>query len=280
MAKNINTTTEGRTLEVIRAELEAKVDQYNLTSDAVERSGLRDDMKKLTNEWNEGSLLTVYAKCMDQENPLLAFGVEYHYPTINTKDQPFINMVDGVKTTVFTCIIEEGLKQMSLSKFLAWAKSGNHHITAAKNWADQYSAAHVEAKAQWSRFFAAKGETTEMKIGQMKRKLQALFDSLVFIAAEGGSDKNALVATGGHAKYILGLANVRKTDVKTKAQKIQSMSTQTWDQLITDVWHQVCAKKSYDVVIGDEEPKDDKATGKKSGKAEAKTDTSAKDTTK
>lgn len=275
MKNNNVTATEGRTLDTIRAELEAKVDQYNLTSDAVERSDLRDAMKKLTAEWNEGSLLTVYANCMGKDQPLLAFGVEYTYPTISTKDAPHSQMVNGVKTTVFTCIIEEGVKQMSLPKFLAWAKEGNHHIVADKEWDKKWTAAHAEVNAQWKRIFNTKADNTELKIGQMKKKLQELFDSLLFIAAEGGSGKNALVATGDHAKYALGLANERKVDLKTKAQKIQSMSTQMWDKIGMDIFHQICAKKSYEVIIGDEESEEDKPADKKSGKAEAKTDTTA-----
>lgn len=283
MAKNINTTTttEGRTLDAIHTELEAKVDQYNLTSDAVERAELREAMQNLTKEWNEGSMLTVYAKCLDAENPLLAFGVEYTYPTIGTKDAKHPAMVDGVKTTVFTMTIEDGERQMSLPKFLAWAKEGNHNITADKKWGDKWDAALADARSQWKRIFNTKADNTELKIGQMKKKLQDLFDSLVFIAADGGSGKNALVATSDHARWILGLANERKVDKKTKEQKVQSMSTQLWDKLAMDVWHQVCAKKGYTVIIGDEqteeEAADAKPTDKKSGKDKSKADAKAAD---
>ena len=274
-----NETVKGRTLDAIMDELTAKVDQYNLTSDAVERSDLRDAMKKLTQEWNEGSMLTVYAKCLDAEYPLLAFGVEYNYPTISTKDAPHPTMVDGVKTTVFTCTINEGTTQMSLTKFLAWAKEGNRNIAADKKWSDKWDAALTDARSQWKRIFNTKADNTELKIGQMKKKLQDLFDSLVFIAADGGSGKNALIATNDHARWVLSLANERKVDKKTKEQKVQSMSTQLWDKLAMDVWHQVCAKKGYTVVIGDEQPDEEtteaKPADKKSGKDKPKADTTA-----
>lgn len=276
MAKNTITTTEGRTLDIIRNELIAAVDKYNLSSDADERATLTDTMKSLVDEWNELSLLTAYSSFLDDTQPLIAFGKAYTYATISTKDHAHREVVGGIKRTVHTLSVEDGVRQLSLTKFLSWAQESNKTLAADKLWIEKWGAAREEVNKQWKRIFASKGENTELKIGQMKRKLQALFDALVFIEAAGGSKKNALVATGDMAKYALALSNVRKVDLKNKTQKVQNMSTQLWEQIGMDIWHQVCANKTYEVVIGDEKPEEEAAEdGKKSDTAK-KNDTEKK----
>lgn len=256
MAKNI-VINEGRTLDIIRNELVDAVDKYNLSSDSEERADLEVTMKNLTNEWNELSLLTAYASFLDDAQPLVAFGKAYTYATISTKDHPHKEVVNGVKRTVHTLSVEDGFKQLSVTKFLGWAKESNKELAADKLWVEKWGAAREEVNKQWKRIFDSKAENSELKIGQMRRKLQALFDSLVFIEATGGSGKNALFATGNMAKYALSLSNVRKVDLKEKTQKVQNMSTQLWEQIGMDIWHQVCANKTYTVVIGDEEPEEE-----------------------
>lgn len=256
MAKNI-VINEGRTLDIIRNELENAVDKYNLSSDAEERADLEVTMKNLTNEWNELSLLTVYASFLDDAHPLVAFGKAYTYATIGTKDHPHKEVVNGVKRTVHTLSVEDGFKQLSVTKFLAWAKESNRELAADKLWIAKWGAAREEVNSQWKRIFTSKGENSDLKIGQMKRALQSLFDALVFIEATGGSGKNALVATGDMAKYALGVSNVRKVNLAEKTQKVQNMSTQLWEQIGMDIWHQVCANKTYEVVIGDEQPEEE-----------------------
>ena len=263
MAKNTITTTEGRTLDIIRNELIAAVDKYNLSSDADERAELTDTMKSLVDEWNELSLLTAYSSFLDDAQPLVAFGKAYTYATISTKDHAHREVVNGIKRTVHTLSVEDGVRQLSITKFLNWAQESNKTLAADKLWIEKWGAAREEVNKQWKRIFASKGENTELKIGQMKRKLQALFDALVFIEAAGGSKKNALVATGDMAKYALALSNVRKVDLKNKTQKVQNMSTQLWEQIGMDIWHQVCANKTYEVVIGDEKPEEETAEDKK-----------------
>jgi hypothetical protein len=165
--------------------------------------------------------------------------------------------------------VEDGVRQLSVTKFLGWAHESNKDLAADQLWIVKWGAAREEVNKQWKRIFASKAENSDLKIGQMKRALQALFDALVFIEAEGGSGKNALVATGSMAKYALSLSNIRNVDLKEKTQKIQNMSSQLWEQIGMDIWHQVCASKTYTVVIGDEEPEEDTAE-KKSEAAETK----------
>lgn len=256
MAKNI-TINEGRTLDIIRKELTEAVDKYNLSVNADERADLEVTMKGLVDEWNELSLLTAYSSFLDDAQPLVAFGKAYTYATISTKDNKHKEVVNGVKRSVSTRSVEDGFRQMSVTKFLNWAKESNKILAADKLWVEKWGAAREEVNKQWKRIFASKGESSDLKIGQMKRTLQALFDALVFIEAQGGSGKNALVATGDMAKYALGVSNVRKVDLKEKTQKVQNMSTQLWEQVGMDIWHQVCANKTYEVVIGDEKPEEE-----------------------
>lgn len=270
MAKNL-VVNEGRTLEIIRKELTEAVDKYNLSSNADERAGLEVTHKNLVDEWNELSMLTAYSSFLDDPQPLVAFGKAYTYATISTKDNKHKEVVDGVKRSISTRSVEDGFRQMSVSKFLTWAKEKNKTLTANAVWLDKFTAAREEVNKQWKRIFASKAENSDLKIGQMKRALQALFDVLVFIPAPSG--KNALVATNDMAKYALGVSNVRKVDLKEKSQKVQNMSSQLWEQVFMDIWHMVCANKTYIVIIGDEETEDEaEAEGKKpeSKKPEAK----------
>lgn len=275
MAENIK-NTEGRTLVIIRNELVDAVDKYNGSADADERATLELSMKKLAEEWNELSLLTAYSSFLEDAQPLVAFGKAYTYATISTKDHPHKEVVNGIKRTVHTISVEDGVKQLSLTKFLAWAQESNKTLAADKLWISKWGAAREEVNKQWKRIFASKGENSELKIGQMKRTLQALFDALVFIEAAGGSKKNALIATGDMAKYALALSNVRKVDLKEKTQKVQNMSSQLWEQIGMDIWHQVCASKTYEVVIGDEKPEEEEAEDKKSETTAKKNDTEKK----
>lgn len=267
MAKNL-VVTEGRTLEIIRNELTEAVDKYNLSTSADERAGLEVTMKNLVDEWNELSMLTAYSTFLDDESPLVAFGKAYTYATISTKDNKHKEVVDGVKRSISTRSVEDGFRQLSVSKFLNWAKEKNKTLTANAVWLDKFNAAREEVNKQWKRIFASKAENSDLKIGQMKRALQALFDVLVFVPAPSG--KNALVATNDMAKYALGLSNVRKVDLKEKTQKVQNMSSQLWEQVFMDIWHMVCSNKTYTVIIGDEEPEEEaKPEEKKSEEAPA-----------
>lgn len=271
MAKNI-VITEGRTLDIIRNELVDAVDKYNLSVNADERADLEVSMKGLVDEWNELSLLTAYSSFLDDAQPLVAFGKAYTYATISTKDHKHNEVVGGVKRSVSTRSVEDGFRQLSVTKFLNWAKESNKNLAADKLWIEKWGAAREEVNKQWKRIFASKGENSELKIGQMKRALQSLFDALVFIEAAGGSKKNALVATGDMAKYALSLSNVRKVDLKEKTQKVQNMSSQLWEQIGMDIWHQVCANKTYEVVIGDEQPEEETAEEKKPEASAKKTE--------
>ena len=270
MAKKIM-NTEGRTLDTIRTELNAAVDSYNLSTSADERAELEVSMKNLVDEWNELSLLTAYSTFLDDKQPLIAFGTAYTYATISTKDSKHKEVVEGVKRSISTRSVEDGFRQLSITKFLNWAKEKNRNLAADKVWVTKFGAAREEVNKQWKRIFNTKADNSELKIGQMKRSLQAMFDALVFIAADGGSGKNALIATGDMAKYALGVSNVRKVDLKTKTHKVQNMSSQLWEQVAMDIWHMVCTKKTYTVVIGDEEPEEETEEKKaEANKSEAK----------
>lgn len=257
MAEKNFVVTEGRTLETIRKELTEAVSKYNLSEQADERAGLEVTMKNLVDDWNELSMLTAYASFLDDEQPLIAFGKAYTYATISTKDHPHKEVVNGVKRTVHTMSVEDGFKQMSVTKFLGWAKEKNKTLATDVAWLSKWNAAREEVNKQWKRIFASKGDSSALKIGQMKRTLQDVFDALVFVEAAGGSGKNALIADGDMAKYALGVSNQRKADLRTKTLKVQNMSSQMWEQIGMDIWHMVCSAKTYEVVIGDEKTEEE-----------------------
>ena len=271
MAKNINNMTEGRTLDVIRKELVDIVDKRNLSTEVSEQGELEATMKKLVEDWNELSLLTAYADFLTDEHPLVAFGKAYTYATISTKSAQHKEVINGVKRSVYTFSVEDGKKMLSLPKFVAWAKERNVLLAADKEYLEQWGDAREEAIRQWKRYWNTKGETTKLEIGKMKKELQKLFDALVFI--ESSSGKNAIIATGDHAKWILGLSNARKVDLKTKTQQVNTMSAQLWETLFMDVWNMVCEKKTYTVIFGDEKPE-----GEAEETADTTTDTAEENT--
>lgn len=247
---------ESRTLSVILNELNINVDEYNKLSEVdPQRVELAAAAKKLVDEYNELSLLTAYANCMAEEKPLVALGNAYTYATITVKDNRHSEVKNGVKCSVTTRSVEDSVRQLSIVKFLTWANERNHKLAADNLYIEKYGAAREEVNRQWERYWKSKGDSTKFEIGKMKRTLQAMFDALVLIETTG--NKNALVATGDMAKYALGIANTRKVDLKKKTQTVVNMPGNLWEQVSMDIWHMVCSKKTYTVLIGDEKEEEE-----------------------
>lgn len=253
MKENMN--VEAMTLEAIRAKLNDKVSEYNLTDKPDVRNDLELEHKKLVDAFNELSLLTAYANFLESEQPLIALGKTYTYATISTKDNKHKEVVNGVKRSISTRSVEDGVRMLSITKFLTWAMEKNHQLAADKLYIQQYAAAREEINRQWSRYWNSNGESTKFEIGKMKKSLQAMFDALVFIA--GPSGKNALVANNDLAKYALGVANNRKVDLAKKKQTVINMTSGLWEQVSMDIWNMVCEAKNYNVLIGDEKEADE-----------------------
>lgn len=209
MAKN-----EARTLGVILDELNKKVDAYNaLEVTDPKRVELTDDAKKLADEYNEVSLLTTYANCMEAEMPLKALVETFSYNVVSTKDTPHKEVQNGVKRTVYTRSVTEKPRMLDITKFLDWAAESNKQIANSKDWKSKMLAAKVAIKTEWKKCLAAKGESHSYSIRKMKAALKDMFDALLFIPTESGN--NALVANSTIANFAFAFAN--KLDPKVDA---------------------------------------------------------------
>ena len=162
MAKN-----EARTMGVILDELNINVNTYN-ELDAIDpkRVELADEAKKLVNEYNELSLLTTYAKCMEAELPLKALVETFSYNTVGVKYAPHPKVVDGVKRTIYSGSITEKPSMLDITKFLTWAAEGNKQVAHEKDWKVKMLAAKVAIKTEWKKYLESKGESTSISIHQ------------------------------------------------------------------------------------------------------------------
>lgn len=271
MSKKVS---ENRTMPVILEELNASVDKYNLATDAVERVQLQVEHKSLVEEYNKASLLNAYADFMADEHPLIALAKAYYYDTISVKDNVHEEAIDGVKKSTVTRSVNEGCKKLNVVKFIEWTEECNKSIAADKAWKTKMAAARNSIENEWKKFFAAKGDTHAMSIGKTKKALQEMFNALVLIPSKSG--KNAVIADGNIAKWVLGFANSRN-DSKVDGEIVITGSVlpkNTWNALCLDILHKAVTDKTYDIIYG--EPEEDAEPETEEPKAEAKADAKAK----
>lgn len=246
---------EGRTMSVVREELNDAVDKYNMSENAVERVQLSVEHKKLVEEYNTLSMLSAYAECMKDATPLVALAKMYYYDTVSTKDAVHNEVENGVQTSSVTRSVQDGCKKLNIAKFIEWTEEHNKSVAAGKDWKAKTEAARVVVENEWKKFFAAKGDTHAVSIGKTKRALQSMFDALVFIACENDADKNAIIANGDIAKWVIGFANNRK-DSKADGKVTISGSVlpkATWATLQMDILHKAVTGKTYEIIYGDPE---------------------------
>lgn len=251
---------ENRTMSIVLAELNESVDKYNLATDAVERVQLATAQKALVQEYNELSLLNAYANFMKSETPLVELAKAYYYGTINVKDNVH-NEVDPVTSAMKSTItrsVNDGNKKLDVTKFIEWTGERNKSVAADKAWRSAIGAARNSIETEWKKFFASKGDSHAMSVGKTKKALQAMFDALVFIPCENDKTKNAIIANGDIAKWVLGFANTRK-DLKTDEGIIaitgSVLSKATWNTLCLDILHKAVTGKTYEIIYG--EPEED-----------------------
>ena len=261
--------SENRTMSIVLEELNASVDKYNLATDAVERVQLQVEHKTLVEEYNTLSLLNAYAKFMADEHPLIALAKAYYYDTVSVKDNVH-NEVDanGVQRSSVTRSVNDGCKKLDVTKFIEWTGERNKSVAADKTWKTKVAAARNSIETEWKKFFAAKGDTHAMSIGKTKKALQEMFDALVFVPSESG--KNAVIANGDIAKWVLGFANSRK-DSKVDGEIVITGSVlpkNTWNALCLDILHKAVTGKTYDIIYG--EPEEDIEPEAEEPKAETK----------
>lgn len=246
---------EGRTMSVVREELNNAVDRYNLSENAVERVQLSVEHKKLVEEYNTLSLLSAYAECRSAEKPIVALAQAYYYDTVSVKDSVHNEVVDGVQTSSVTRSVKDSNKRMDVVKFIEWTEEHNQSAAAARDWRTKMEAARSVVENEWKKFFAAGGDSHAVSIGKTKKALQALFDAMVFIPCENNADKNAIIANGDIAKWVIGFANTRK-DSKADGNVTITGSVlpkSTWATLQMDILHKAVTGKTYEIFYGDPE---------------------------
>ena len=222
MAKN-----EARTMGVILDELNINVNTYN-ELDAIDpkRVELADEAKKLVNEYNELSLLTTYAKCMEAELPLKALVETFSYNTVGVKYAPHPKVVDGVKRTIYSGSITEKPSMLDITKFLTWAAEGNKQVAHEKDWKVKMRAAKVAIKTEWKKYLESKGESTSISNRKMKEAMQNMFDALLFIPTE--NNNNAVIASNKIARFAFATANKLNPKIDADASDIDILPESNW----------------------------------------------------
>ena len=237
MAKN-----EIRTMEVVLAELNTKVDAYNLSTSNTEKATLTDEIKKLEVEYNELSLLTAYSKCMEAELPIKALVEMAQYDTVSHKDTPHKEVqADGSKLNVITRSVVEKKKMFDLVKFIEWAAERNKQIAHSKDWRVKIGDAKKTIKTEWKKYLASKGDSHSISNRQLKIAMQAMFDSLIFIPTEKG--ENSVIADKDIAVFAFGFAN------KLNPQ-IDDEDVNDGDILPESNWKVILMKTTRSAVIG------------------------------
>lgn len=233
---------ENRTLQVILDELNKVVDAYNKLDIAdVARADLTKQAKELANEYNELSLLTVYATCVADALPVKAFVEAFSYVTVSTKDASHKETdKEGCMRLVFTKSVTEGKKALNLVKFIEWAAEANISVTASKDWKVKMAEAKDAIKAEWKKFQAAGKDSHSVSIKKLKKAMQDMFDAIIFIPTEKGN--NAVVATGNIAKTAFQFAN----QANTSTENVYTMG----DVLPERIWNAILMKSLLAAVNG------------------------------
>lgn len=247
---------EIRTMKTVLAELNSSVDKYNTATDAIERIQLATAQKKLVEDYNQLSMLSAYATFMAADIPLVELAKLYYYATISVKDTVHNEVVDGVMTSTITRSVNYGNKKLDVIKFIEWTAERNKCVAADISWKSAIGAARNSIENEWKKFFASKGDSHSMSIGKTKKALQAMFDALVFVPCENDKTKNAIIANGDIAKWVLGFANTRK-DMKTDDGAISItgtvLSKQAWNTLCLDILHKAVTGKTFEIIYGEPE---------------------------
>lgn len=240
MAKKVNVVE--RTMDVVLAEIKDNIDKYNLEKDAAKRNTLEVSIKNLVTEYNEMSLLDAYATFKADSDPMVALAKAYTYKVIGAKATPHQEMVNGVKKSIVTMVLnEDKTKLLNAAKFVEWMAERNVVVTARADWRKRVNDAHNVLISQWKAFIE---DGTDFKVGVLKTALQDMVDA--FIMLEGENGKNAYVVTSKLTRSIIAFCTSRKDGLKgTVAAK------NTWEKLQMDILHAVVTRKEFEITYGD-----------------------------
>ena len=260
-----NEVITGRTLEIIAAEADAKVNALNAEQELEKRITMESEVDGLVKEYNELSLLTAYATAKAEELPVIALAKACTYPTISKKKTPSIDLVDGKAKRVETFSIQTKDTNVNILKFIKWLEDRNFKMPAG--WITRMSAVKADIIDQWQAFDKA-GDKATFKIGQLKRLLQAMVNDMGFIAGDKGN--NALVVKSAHAKTVLKYSN-RKTGVLSG----ETMTPKIWDELLLTTLHSVATGAAFENTYGGSAVFKEETTADETPAEEAQTEETA-----
>ena len=279
--KNTNSTYDNLTMQEIRTLLDKKVEAWNLADDISEKINLEVEMADLTQRYNELSMLSVYAKCLADEQPSVAFIKAYYYPVISTKKTQCKDIEDGKSKSYYVYSVKETdnkgnrlVKNLELVKFLDWTADRNKLAAYAKDWKSKTNAARRVINGECEKQVNSK-DGYKISKTKIKTALQAMFDSLVFIPSETG--KNAVVASGTIAGLIVHLAADLKEEYNDGSPDFtpEFLRDKKWYKLVMQFLNIAVTGKTLKPVYG--EPED---PAKAKAKAKAKADAPATEAAK
>lgn len=232
-----------RTMDAVLADINANVDKYNLSTSGDEKVELDLRVKALVDEYNELALLKAYADCATAANPMVAFGKMYSYKAIAVKDNKHDEVIEGVKQSVYTRIIDYKDKMLNITKFVTWMKERNTPVTYRHDWATKITEAQKELVNQWKDFIE---NGTAFKVTALKNTFQGMIDALVIVPTENGG--NAVVVSSKNTRAIIAFCTSRKDKlIGTIAAK------NTWEKLQMDILHGAVANKEFTITYSSEE---------------------------
>lgn len=235
-----NNEVKGRTLEVILAEANAKVEELNKERDVEKRLTLEAEVEKLVKEYNELSLLTAYAAAKAEPLPIMALAKACTYSTISKKKTPGDVLVDGVSKKVDIFSIPEKDTNLNILKYIKWLEDRNFKLP--KGWIGRMSAVKAEIIDQWQAFDKS-GDEHSFNKKQMRRLTQAMVNDMGFIEGEKGG--NALVVKNEHINPMIKYANK-----KTGVQSGKTLDSKTWDDLLMTLLNGLATGTAFENTYG------------------------------
>jgi hypothetical protein len=194
---------------------------------------LKKQADTLAKEYNELSMLTVYATCLEDKLPVKAFVETGTYKTKRVKES-YVKVPDkdGCLHLKQVCAVEDNKQpsNLDLTKFLEWASAQNKQVTHSADWRIKMGAVKDVIRDSYRKSLSAKGETHKLSITKLKNVLQDLFDALIFIPTAKG--ENSVIAKKEHAWDIREFATKTNTRLADPDKLGEVLPGDVWNSLI------------------------------------------------
>lgn len=268
--------TKIRTLTIIRNELNASVDKFNESKDPAERNKLKTEHTALKTEFDKLSLHTAYSTFFQDATPVVAMAKAFYYESVNVQYKPVTETIDGVLQSVEMGSIKNTEKRLNLVQFIEWTEDRNKCVAHDKDWKTVLGKSRDAINAEWRKFMESE-DGYKMNKTAVKKALQSAFDALAFIPCENDKDKNAVIATGKVADYVIAKAPQGKVNSKDKKPEftLNFLNNKNWIEILADVLHMTVENKDYTVIYGEPE-EEAKAEAEATAQAEPKTEAQPK----